>query len=170
MESTKLAIKVLDAQRGCSIAFSKVCEFYYKPSFLFAMKLSKHPEFAKDITQDAWVTVAKDINSLKEPSAFKSWLFRIVYRRFIDMQRKPKFHSIEDNEVQEPVVEDNCDNSELQKYINQLPEHERYTIYLFYFEQMSLSEIAIVSSVAVGTVKSRLHRARAQLAARLDKD
>lgn len=170
MNSAELTLKVLEAQKGCKESFTQVCEFYYKPSFRFAMKLSRHSELAKDITQDTWTTVAKDIKSLKEPSVFKAWLFRIVYRRFIDSQRKQKFQSIDESSVPEPYEEEHSDDLDIRRYINQLPESERYTVYLFYFEQMSLSDIAVVSSVAVGTVKSRLFRARAQLATWLDED
>lgn len=170
MNSTELTLKVLDAQSGCKKSFAYICENYYKPSFRFAMKLSKHPDLAKDITQEAWTTVAKDIKSLKEPSVFKAWLFRIIYRRFIDTQRKHKLQSLEDNAVPEPYQEEESEELDISRYINQLPENERYTVYLFYFEQMSLSEIAVVSNVAVGTVKSRLFRARAQLSNWLNED
>ncbi|WP_425607891.1 RNA polymerase sigma factor [Pseudoalteromonas rhizosphaerae] len=44
-----------------------------------------------------------------------------------------------------------------------MPDSERLSVYLFYLEQMSISDIALITNVAVGTVKSRLHRARAQL-------
>ncbi|WP_318782646.1 RNA polymerase sigma factor [Pseudoalteromonas aurantia] len=162
MNSTEIALQVLDAQSGDKQAFSKLCDALYQPSFRFALKLAKQQDFAKDVTQEAWVTVAKDIKSLREPSAFKAWLFKVVYRRFIDaVRKKTDFEPLTDELLANTAPEQEYD---LLNLINKLPDIDRHTVYLFYFEQMTMSDIAIVLGVAGGTVKSRLHRARSMLA------
>ncbi|MFY8329011.1 RNA polymerase sigma factor [Pseudoalteromonas sp. ZZD1] len=167
MNSTQITLAVINAQQGDESAFDSLCRQLYRPSFLFSMKLCKQTDLAKDITQEAWAVVAKDIRKLKEPSVFKAWLFRVVYHKFIDAARKSRniesFQS-DKHEQATDMTSSNEQSIDLLKLINNLPDSERHCIYLFYLEQMSISDIALITGVAVGTVKSRLHRARAQLA------
>ncbi|MEM5551546.1 RNA polymerase sigma factor [Pseudoalteromonas sp. NEC-BIFX-2020_002] len=167
MNSTQITLTVINAQQGDELAFNSLCNCLYKPSFLFAMKLSKQTDLAKDITQEAWAVVAKDIRKLKEPSVFKAWLFRVVYHKFIDTTRQSRGYESfqpDKHEQTRDITSSNEQSIDLLKLINNLPDSERHSIYLFYLEQMSISDIALITDVAVGTVKSRLHRARAQLA------
>ncbi|MDQ9093215.1 RNA polymerase sigma factor [Pseudoalteromonas haloplanktis] len=167
MNSTQITLTVISAQQGDKSAFNLLCRHLYRPSFLFAMKLCKQTDLAKDITQEAWSVVAKDIRKLKEPSVFKAWLFRVVYHKFIDTTRKNRHlerFQPDKHEQASDMTSSNEQSIDLVKLINSLPDTERHSVYLFYLEQMSISDIALITDVAVGTVKSRLHRARAQLA------
>lgn len=166
MNSTQITLAVISAQQGDEPSFNSLCTYLYNPSFLFAMKLCKQKDLAKDITQEAWTVVAKDIRKLKEPSVFKAWLFRVVYHKFIDVTRKDKYiESFQPDKHEQSIDTTHCNEQsiDLAKLINNLPDSERLSVYLFYLEQMSISDIALITNVAVGTVKSRLHRARAQL-------
>ncbi|WP_404343222.1 RNA polymerase sigma factor [Pseudoalteromonas mariniglutinosa] len=166
MNSSQIAITVIDAQQGDKAAFNRLCNEVYGASFLFAMKLCKHTDVAKDITQDAWLVVAKDIRKLKEPSVFKAWLFRVIYHKFIDATRNNKHLLIDELNGYEKALSpvNNIEQQfDLINLINKLPDTERHCVYLFYLEDMPISDIALVTNVAIGTVKSRLHRARAQL-------
>ena len=88
MKQSYTALLVLAAQGGDKQAFNQLCELHYQASYRFAYKLCQSPQDAGDITQEVWSKVAKDIRSLLEPGAFKAWLFRAIYRRFIDVIRR----------------------------------------------------------------------------------
>ncbi|MEO2281983.1 RNA polymerase sigma factor [Pseudoalteromonas pernae] len=165
MTQTTTALLVIEAQRGDKQAFDALCERYYLASFRFAFKLSGCEQNAADITQDVWSKVAKDIRVLLEPSAFKAWLFRAVYRRFIDLTRRHKKELLVDTVPEQEVeqfkrVEAGLD---LRSLISRLPEVERHTVYLFYLEELTIGDIAAVLETPVGTIKSRLHSARKKL-------
>ena len=133
-----------------------------------------------DLTQEALLRMAKNINSLKNPKAFKPWLNQIVSRLFYDELRKSG-RSIEtipldaDFDYNAPIdVPDlkcrpleKCLSGELEKIIKDeilnLPEHFRIAIVLREFEGLSYEEIAQATNTNVGTVKSRIARARCKL-------
>jgi RNA polymerase sigma factor (sigma-70 family) len=172
MSDTHTAITVIDAQQGSQAAFSALCQEFYKPSLLFALKLCQNEDTAKDIAQDAWLVIAKDIKKLREPSVFKAWALKMIYTKYIDLVRKNKKYRLHDdgqnlNELQEQTVKGTWQqeqNIDLVKLINRLPKLEQHCVYLFYLEQMSIAEVATITDTAIGTIKSRLHRARKQLA------
>ncbi|MBD1584230.1 RNA polymerase sigma factor [Pseudoalteromonas sp. S16_S37] len=161
MNASEIAILVLEAQQGNKKSFERLCNALYQPSCRFALKLSGCTAMADDVTQETWVCVAKDIKKLKEPGAFKAWLFKLVYRRFIDAIRQNQYtQPAACEEAYVPQIDQHYD---LLVLINKLPDIQRHVVYLFYFEQMALAEIGAVLEIPIGTVKSTLHRARATL-------
>ncbi|MFT4939552.1 MAG: RNA polymerase sigma factor (sigma-70 family) [Paraglaciecola sp.] len=140
----------------------------------FAYKLCNNQQWALDATQEAWLKAIKSLPRLDDPRAFKSWLFRGVRWTVLDCVRK---HRAEEKKQQslaqaaesaEPLqVETN--GWSLSEMINDLPEDEKQAIYLFYQEDMRLSEIALVQEVPVNTVKTRLYRGKAKLKLWLEK-
>ncbi|MCG7534990.1 RNA polymerase sigma factor [Pseudoalteromonas sp. OOF1S-7] len=165
MEPSKAALLVLSAQQGNRRAFETLCEAFYQPSWRFAMKLSGQRACADDI----WTSVAKKLGQLKEPSAFRAWVFRAIYRRFISQkQGESRF---EDSQPEHAYETPDLDTSlSILALINQLADDERHCVYLFYLEQMSLRDIANILDVPQGTVKSRLNRARSQLRAMVNEE
>lgn len=164
MKQSYTALLVLAAQGGDKQAFNQLCELHYQASYRFAYKLCQSPQDAGDITQEVWSKVAKDIRSLLEPGAFKAWLFRAIYRRFIDViRRQYKEQGIAEAPLvaAQPIsLEQSLDMLSL---IARLPWGERHTVYLFYLEELAISDIAVVLDIPQGTVKSRLHKARRRL-------
>ncbi|TMP28175.1 RNA polymerase subunit sigma-24 [Pseudoalteromonas rubra] len=169
MKPSKAALLVLSAQQGNRRAFETLCEAFYQPSWRFAMKLSGQRACADDICQDVWTSVAKKLGQLKEPSAFRAWVFRAIYRRFISQkQNESRF---EDSQPEQAYETPDLDTSlSILALIHQLGDDERHCVYLFYLEQMSLRDIANILDVPQGTVKSRLNRARAQLHAMVNEE
>lgn len=151
-------------------------------SFLY---MCKSPIKVQDLTQEALLKMSKNIKSLKNPKYFKSWLNQIVVHLFYDDVRKdtskPKTLSFDaddksDNNVSNPYLQipdkkakpmDNCLFCELDKVIKKeimaLPEHFRIPIVMREFQCMSYDEISKITNTNVGTVKSRIARARAKL-------
>ncbi|MET1257308.1 RNA polymerase sigma factor [Aliikangiella maris] len=168
---------VLAAQEGSHDAFNQLVQYFQKPLLMFAYKLSSDMELSRDAVQDSWIRLAGRLGRLDDPRAFKSWIYRTVRWRVLDLLRTRKTVQIElddicceanqnhDNlAVQHSVDNPQADNQQvLTVAINQLPAIERQIIYLFYLDEMKLIEIAFVLDIPLGTVKSRLNRARKML-------
>lgn len=143
--------------------------------------LSRKRENVADLTQEALVRMAKGLANLKNPKTFKSWLNQIVTNLFYDELRKstrrPQLVSIEsDNDensfhTQIPDYRhrpaEKAMSVELDKMvkdeIRNLPEHFRIAIILRELQGLTYDEIAAATHTNVGTVKSRIARAREKL-------
>lgn len=136
-----------------------------------------------DLAQEVWIRVYRNIKRLNEPIKFRGWLSRIATNLFYDELRKRKRAStpisldaprqVEDGEIDWDIVSDypNPDDTlattefyeRLQWAIADLPEAFRTTIVLREIEGLAYEEIAAMTGVSLGTVKSRIARARAKL-------
>ncbi len=146
--------------------------------------LTDKRENISDLTQEALMRVAKNISNLKNPKHFKSWLNTIITNLFYDelrkSSRKPDTVSIETNDCENSdidilsLIPDNkckphekCLSNELEKIIKEsirrLPEPFRIAIVLRELQGLSYEEIAKATHSSVGTVKSRIARARCKL-------
>ncbi|MDU0355076.1 sigma-70 family RNA polymerase sigma factor [Paraglaciecola aquimarina] len=146
----------------------------------FAFKLSNDKEMAKDACQDVWLKSAKTLYKLRDPRAFKSWMYRTVRWRTLDLLRRHKTQKTSlDNEVSQDELENfsihtdfaadiNNGNSILNHGISALPPLERQVIHLFYLDDMSVVEVSLILEIPTGTVKSRLNRARQLLKQKLE--
>ncbi|NEP43969.1 MULTISPECIES: sigma-70 family RNA polymerase sigma factor [Okeania] len=142
-----------------------------------------------DLAQEVWIRVYRNIKKLQEPVKFKSWLSRITTNLFYDELRKRKRvtpplsldapltldDGIIDWEIptNTPGPEEELSTQEFYDYlrdaISQLPEVFRVTIVLREIEGLSYEEIAEITGVSLGTVKSRIARARQRLQLQLQK-
>ncbi len=144
--------------------------------------LSQKKENVSDLTQEALLRVAKNIHNLKNPKLFKSWLNQIVTNLFYDelrkSQRKVETISLDDDTEEAPQIKfqlpdkkckphEKCISSELEKIIKNaildLPEQFRIAIVLRELQGLSYEEIAKATHSSIGTVKSRIARARGKL-------
>ena len=144
--------------------------------------LSKKKENVSDLTQEALLKLAKNINTLKNPKLFKSWLNQIITNLFYDELRKTKRRgetvSLDDESENSPTIKlqipdkkckpvEKCISNELEKIIQKaiqaLPEQFRIVIILRELQGLSYEEIAEATHSSIGTVKSRIARARGKL-------
>ena len=147
--------------------------------------LSERRDDIFDLTQEALLRVAKKIKSLKNPKNFKSWVNQIVTHLFYDelrkRARKPEMLSIDeetDNEFSSTSIKniipdkkckpnEKCMSLELEEIIrneiNNLPRQFRIAIILREMQGLSYEEIAQATKSSIGTVKSRIARARLKL-------
>lgn len=143
--------------------------------------LSKKRENIADLTQEALMRMARGLVNLKNPKTFKSWLNQIVTNLFYDelrkTTRKPQLVSI-DNESDETGYYTQIPDSRhkpaekamsmeldtmIRNEIQSLPEHFRIAIILRELQGLSYDEIAEATHTTIGTVKSRIARARGKL-------
>jgi RNA polymerase sigma-70 factor, ECF subfamily len=143
--------------------------------------LTKKRENIADLTQEALMRMARGLNNLRNPKTFKSWLNQIVTNLFYDelrkTSRKPEILSIDNDKEENPYHTQIADtrhkpmekimSSELDQMIRSeiknLPDHFRIAIILRELQGLSYEEIATATSTNVGTVKSRIARAREKL-------
>ncbi|HEY1883548.1 MAG TPA: sigma-70 family RNA polymerase sigma factor [Candidatus Cybelea sp.] len=157
----------------------RAIEQHGKATYNFAYRLTSNEADARDLTQEAFVRVYKAWKSFKPGTSFRSWIYRIVTNLHRDELRRHKGRYQEeipdDNELQEfsgsrplavaPIDEyvDSQLSEPLSKALEELGSDQRQIVWLADIEEYSYQEIADIVGCTVGTVRSRLHRARGQL-------
>lgn len=136
-----------------------------------ARSILKSDEACADAIQEAIVRAYGSIEGLKEPRYFRTWLIRILINVCKQMhQSSKKVVLLEEWIEQQPDQSDSYERVEIQEAVDALEDEFRVVVTLFYFEDLSVREIAQSLDLREGTVKSRLNRARAKLAAWLGHD
>ncbi len=173
------------ARRGEESAFAELLKRYRAPVFNLCLRMLKNRDDAEDIAQDVFIKVFGMLERYDERYAFRSWLFKIAANQSIDFIRKNrvKMQSLDEplsyggEEIERqfpdeaPNPEEDFENREIGALLlvitDELPPHYRSMIVLRHQEQLSYEEIAQVLDLPLGTVKARIHRARAMMADKL---
>ncbi len=173
-------------KRGDLAAFNDLVRKYEKQVYNFAYRLTGNYDDANDVAQDAFLRVFNAIGTFRGDSSFSTWLFRITTNVFLDERKKAKSHpqtsldeylelgessvarQIEDpSPTPEAVLEESERALILSKAVSDLPEYQRAMVTLYHGQQKSYEEIAEIMDLPIGTVKSRLNRARLALKEKL---
>lgn len=191
MSSYKLQYKkmkieelILLAQKDDFKAMEELLRREQRGIFATFSYLSDNRDNVADLTQEALLRVAKNLKLLKKPQNFKSWLNRIVTNLFYDelrkTSRKPSVLSIDDEKDEDVnfsiknVIADKkckpyekCITKEIEELVKEkimnLPDNFRIAIVLRELQGLSYEEISEATNVNIGTVKSRISRARLRL-------
>jgi RNA polymerase sigma-70 factor (ECF subfamily) len=161
--------------RGDRRAFTDVMERHEDMVFAVCMRLMGNRDRALDATQDTFVTVLRKADRFRGESALSTWLYRVATNTCFDLQRKakrrsaeslPEHHDPDDHSAQDPF-----DAAELRPDIaaalTRIPDEYRAAVVLADAHGLALSDVAEILEVPVGTVKSRIYRARRLLAREL---
>lgn len=164
------------AQKDNIEALEELIKRIQKDIFGMYSHICKKREIASDLTQEALVKIAKNIEKLHDTKSFKTWSNRIALNIFYDFIRKDSRHDspVSLDEENKPDIEDKkaqpiekCMATELgciiKNSILSLPINSRVAIVLREFEGMSYEDIATLTHTSIGTVKSRISRARIKL-------
>ena len=169
-------------QQGDYRAFDQLMKRHQARAYQYALKLTKHADEARDVVSEGFIRVFRAIRQFRSNSAFTTWMYRILRNCFLDMRKRKSLRIVasldsvketDDGEVQIQVEDrrispqeqaERADHSwRVRKAVGQLTAIQRDMIILYHAEQMSYEEIAIALDLPVGTVKSRLNRARIAL-------
>lgn len=143
-------------------AFCDYIEQYHRRMFRVARGILYHDEDAEDAVGESILKAYEKRNQLKNPDKFRPWIMKIVVHESYRIARKRgRTDYLEDSPGTEIPTEDS--HYELWDLVNTLDEEFRVVTILFYYEDLSLKEIGMILDIPVGTVKSRLTRARAKL-------
>lgn len=160
------------------LAFEKLFSIYENKIYNLSYYTLKNKEDALDVTQDVCLKIYKSIEKFKGNSKISTWIYRITYNTCLDYLRKKKDEiSYEeavnfeiDNEYRvENIVEKNEIKNEIKKCILKLGNDHRTIIILRDINGLSYQEISEILGIEIGTVKSRVNRAREALKKELTK-
>lgn len=175
MEKEKIRRLVLQAGQGDRAAFGELYEETGRSVYFNCLKLLGNAQQAEDITQDTFMKALEKLDSLKEPENFSAWVNRIAinnckmyFRKNPHTAEEESEKIIDDTPDSELIPDDYADSEEKRRIImniidTALTDEQRQTIILFYFDMMSVAEIAEIMECSVGTVTSRLSAARKKI-------
>jgi RNA polymerase sigma-70 factor (ECF subfamily) len=141
--------------------------------FRLAYRLTGNRHDAEDLTQDVFVRVFRSLADY-QPGTFEGWLHRITTNLFLDGVRRKariRFDALPDDAERLPgntpnpanEIDDRLFDPDVQRALDSLPPEFRAAVVLCDIEGLSYEEIAATLDVKLGTVRSRIHRGRAQL-------
>ncbi len=153
---------------------------HYDSLYRYAYRLSGSAADAEDLTQDTFGKALTRYDQLRDPERAKGWLFRILRNAYLHRVRDEKRHKTfsldQVGDLPAGRADDrpdevaDIDPARLQEVLNGLDEAFRTPLILFYFEDFSYRDIAAQMDLPIGTVMSRLARAKAHLRDRLTCD
>jgi RNA polymerase sigma factor (sigma-70 family) len=167
------------AKEGDVSAFNRLVLHYQDAVYNLAYRIMGEPDTAADVTQDAFIAAYHALKSFRDGN-FKAWLMRIAtnacYDEFRRRKRRPlsSLDEIEEAHESAPILSGNDVSPEehrqqvelveaIERCLDELPAEQRIVTVLCDVEGYDYNEIAQITSSSLGTVKSRLSRARAKL-------
>lgn len=154
---------VMDAQDGSAEAMEKLVKRWQERLWKYAYRLTSDNQVAWDVTQQSWLGIIKGLRKLNDPANFKPWAYRITTNKaanWIKKKSKERKFSIEDIDEREQSVRKEIGIKEL---LEKLDIKKRAVLDMYYFEELSVSQISTALRIPKGTVKSRLAKARNEL-------
>ncbi|GBC92365.1 ECF RNA polymerase sigma factor SigW [bacterium HR15] len=169
-------------KEGDETAFDQLVRRYEQKVFQHAYRLTGNTDDAADVAAEAFLRMYTALKRFRGDAQLSTWLYRIVQNVYFDFYKREQRHqhlpleisSDEDDEPMElPIPDESADlhaqllererERVLREAIDQLPDYQRVVMILFHVEQLSYEEIAVATGLPLGTIKSRLNRARATL-------
>ncbi len=139
----------------------------------FSRWLAQNSNDAEDLVQETYLKALRSFASFQSGTNFRAWIFRILRNTFLSSRSKLERRMTDamdsaddghelalDTETPETILINRSDSQQVQHAIEDLPVHYRETLLLCEVEEMSYQEIAEILSIPIGTVMSRLARAR----------
>lgn len=177
MEKEQLTRLVKQSQDGDLEAMEQLLLYAHTPVSYQCRKMLKNNEDAEDMTQEILISIFEKLGSLQDPAAFNKWLHTITANRCLSKLANPhkEYQIAEDEEgnsaldaledLDEQAMPDKAlDNAETARMIGEvvdsLPDAQKMCTLMFYFDEMSVKDIAQALAVPENTVKSRLNYAR----------
>jgi RNA polymerase sigma factor (sigma-70 family) len=158
-------------QLGEPDALDDLVTAWHRRLWRYVRTLLPSDEVAGEAVQNVWLRILRGLPGLRDPRLFAGWAYRIAYRAAMDQLRlkytdalneplDPFTDEVEGGRNVELEFEQKIDAERLHVALTELPVLERNVLSLFYLQELSLVEISGVVDAPVGTVKSRLFRAR----------
>src|SRR5215831_9382849 len=164
-------------RNGDREAFAELYRRHQRSVYGFALQMTAAPELAEDVTQEVFMVLMRDTEGFDEQrGSLKSFLLGITRNHVLRRLRQERsLVSIESTDEQATGIDcgkdfliQNESLREMRRAILRLPAHYREVVVLCELQELSYAEAAAVLGCAVGTVRSRLHRARQMLTERLN--
>lgn len=162
---------IKNAQCGDNYAKEQLYKLTADELSYFCTRLCGNRENAEDLVQETYMTAFEKLDQYRRDESFKGWLHTIALHKFYNTLRKEKPMLFADNEIDEAVEdelygpENHAEFKEIQNILMQainqhLNEPQRITVLLYYYDNMSVTEISRQLECPEGTVKTRLYHSR----------
>lgn len=180
-EKSDIKKLVLSAKKGNQQAFNALYNLTKNAVYYTCSSLLKNSEDVQDLCQKVFLTVFQKLNTLDNEEKFCGWVKRIAVNKCFNFNKRKVECQIDDevltNEVEtnevmlpEEYITNNAKREIILKLMEDTLSHAQYqTVFLFYFSEMSIPEIAEIMEVSEGTVKSRLNSSRAKIKTAVEK-
>ncbi len=165
-------------ERKKQILFEEEFLPYLDALYHFALSLTRNKHDAEDLVQEVFLRAYNNLGKYKQGTNAKAWLFTMMRNYFINKYKKNKKDALSSATEDETNVEGNAEDvapvsGALSEIVNdalmELSEEFRTIVYLTDIEGLKYEEVAEIMNVPIGTVRSRLHRARAKLRKKLER-
>jgi RNA polymerase sigma-70 factor (ECF subfamily) len=165
---------VREARAGEARAWDTIFQRYQLPLYAYARELVHDEQASLDIVQETFISAVRHLDSLRDDGKLGSWLFGIAHQKVLQHWRRTRRHPEEPvDEIGEDAPTGEPDPSEwlieqerqqaFMDGLQQLTPDHRAVLVLHFLEDFALEEIADITGVPLGTVKSRLYHAKRQL-------
>ena len=163
-------------------AFDALVRKYERRAYQYAYRLTSNQDEASDIVADAFVRVNSAIKNFKGHSTFGTWLYRILTNCYLDLRKKERLRRHEsleatlnfgEGEIQRQIedesdgpveiAERNMRETAVRDAMVKMPEYQQAMLVMYHVEDLSYEQISDALDLPIGTVKSRLNRARLAL-------
>lgn len=161
------------ASRGAGLDIERLVAEHYAALYRFAYRLTGSVHDAEDLTQQAFMAAQQKLGQIRDAASVRSWLFTVLRNAFLKSCQKKQ--PVPAGTLQlnmetiptDPPPQEEIDRERLQQAIGELPPGFRVVLVMFYFENLSYREIAENLDLPIGTVMSRLSRAKGHLRSKL---
>ncbi len=145
---------------------------YHRDVYRYAFRLTGRQPEAEDLTQQTFLIAQQRLHQVRQPERVVSWLFSILRSCYLKAERKSTplaatSIELDVDGVPDSSTETSVDEELLQAAMDELPDEFKLVLVMFYFEECSYKEIAEQLQIPIGTVMSRLTRAKGRLRCRL---
>lgn len=179
----KMQIGMLDAMRkGDPVGYEQLYDRYSKRIYAMTYGMLQNHTDAEDAVQNTFIHVYEKLYTLKDYNSFDSWLEKIAYNEALLLIRKRKKMTLFNDDLEakitdqiqdelmlpEEIAERRDTAEKIRSIIAELPEAQRQTLVLFYYNNLKIKQIAEVMKCGENTVKSRLYYARRSIGKAVD--
>jgi RNA polymerase sigma-70 factor, ECF subfamily len=149
------------ARCGTTPGIERLVQAVWPDAYRLAYAVLGDRQAAEDAAQESCVILYRTITSLRDPSAFRAWFYRIVAREASNLKRRRAESNIEREPAQ--AADDRSTALDVWRALSTLPRHLRDVVVLRYFEDLPSREIAAILRIHDGAVRFRLMTARRRL-------
>ena len=160
--------------KGETSLYEYFLDKYSQQVFILIIRIVENQEDAEELTQDTFLKAFEHLSSFKAESSFSTWIYRIAYNTAISATRKRKqelivmdsamLMNISDQQIDDALNDESEERvGKLNKAIKKLDAKERALISLFYNEEKTIGEIALILGLTESNAKVKLHRIRKKL-------
>jgi RNA polymerase sigma-70 factor (ECF subfamily) len=164
-------------QNGAPLDVATLVVAHHAAVYRYACRLCGCPTEAEDLAQQTFLIAQRKLHQIREPERACSWLLAVVRSCFLKSIRKQRpvaaqnidldVDQVADETPETSEIDGEIDREQLAAALAELPEEFRLVVLMFYFEELPYQEIAAELEIPIGTVMSRLSRAKGHLRKKL---